>query len=311
MTKYRGPFLIWDRAVARTTIAVVIVVALIAFSAGFIAKPPSTVTVRETIPITNIQTVTQTLLTERTVVQTQVRTIPTTITETAMIVNTVTSTVYTTTTRVETIRQVETVVRTSTVTMVSTIVSTVTQTLGLPEGATPLPFTGRTVFALISTGFNFNGSSGGGLIIYIPAGWGVEIIYTNNHAVPHSIAIVRNNTATPQSSDIGSDGTVIASQPEQYTSGITQGSMVRLALNSIPEGVYWIACGVPGHAQAGMWIIMVSSSKVTIPYVIAAQPSGTGYPYSNYSYITTLLIFIALLALIPIATTTILRSKGG
>ncbi|HWQ16377.1 MAG TPA: sulfocyanin-like copper-binding protein [Sulfolobales archaeon] len=304
--------MVWVRAVARTTIAVIIVAALIAFSAGFIAKPPSTITVRETIPITALQTVTQTLLTERTVVQTQVRTIPTTIIETATLANTITSTIYSTITRIETVRQMETVVQTSTVTRVSTIVSTVTQAMGLPEGATPLPFTGRTVFALISTGFNFNGSSGGSLIIYIPTGWGIEITYTNSHTIPHSIVIVRNNTATPQSSNIANDGTVIASQPEQYTSGITQGSTVRLALNSIPEGIYWIACGVPGHAQAGMWIILASSPNVSIPYAITTQPSGggSGYQYS-YNHITTLLISMASLLLIPIVAALILRSKGG
>lgn len=152
------------------------------------------------------------------------------------------------------------------------ITSTAMQVRALPQGATPLPFAGnKVIFSLVANGLNFNGSSKGSLIIYIPAGWGVEISFTNNRTVGHNIAIVRNNTATPQSNDIGSDGSVIASQPAQYTSGIPQGSTVQLTVNSLQEGVYWIACGVPSHARSGMWIILVASSSVSTPYAISLQ----------------------------------------
>lgn len=156
-----------------------------------------------------------------------------------------------------------------------------TQTGGVPSGATPIPFTGKkAVFSLVATGLNFNGSSRGSLIIYIPAGWGVEITFTNSRAVGHSIALVRNSTATPQSSDIGSDGSVIASQPTQYSSGISQGSSVVLSVDSVPEGVYWIACGVPGHARSGMWIVLVASPNISAPYAVTTQQTQAGgYPY--------------------------------
>lgn len=304
------------KAVSRTSLAAIIVVAIIAFAAGFLTNPaqqvPVTTTIRETQYITSPQTITQTILREQTIVQTQtqVRTIPTTITETATLVGT---TVYITTTRTETVKQIETVTRTVTSISTATITQTITQAMGLPQGATPLPFIGKTVFALISTGFNFNGSSNGNLAIYIPAGWGIEITYTNSHTIPHSIALVRNNTVTPQSSNIGSDGTVIASQPEQYSSGISPGSTVKLIQTSVQEGVYWIACGVPGHARAGMWIVLVSSSNVSIPYAITIQTSGSGSenPYSSYSHDVVPLVLMVSLLLIPAATVAILRGRGA
>ncbi|MEM4970917.1 MAG: sulfocyanin-like copper-binding protein, partial [Sulfolobales archaeon] len=177
-----------------------------------------------------------------------------------------------------------------------TLITTVTQqstiTVGqtIPAGATPLPFSGKTVFALISTGFNFNGSSRGGLGIYIPAGWGLEIMFTNSHTISHSIVIVKNNTVVPQNRDIGSDGVIIASQPPTYSSGIPSGSTVTLSVSSLPEGVYWIACGVPGHALAGMWIVLVASPNVSTPYVIQLQQAGgVEYPYSYGVVFVTLI----------------------
>ncbi len=278
--------------ISKGAVIAIIVVGILAFAAGFLSRPPTSpqtvtipsiqsIVVREIMTATSTYTTTQTMIRETTsiVTRTQIATITTAVEKT--IISQITTTVPTTIQR----------------TIISTITQQSTITVGqtIPAGATPLPFSGKTAFALISTGFSFNGSSRGGIEIYIPAGWGLEITFTNSHTIPHNIAIVKNNTAVPQSRDIGSDGTIIASQPPTYTSGIPSGYTVALSISSLPEGIYWIACGIPGHALAGMWIILVASPNVSTPYVIQLQqPGGTEYPYS---YGTVLIILMA--AMIP------------
>jgi len=274
---------------------VVIVAAAIAFSAGFLARqaPPAqtttiaitqATTARETVQVVQTYTLAQTVLREATATATRIYT--TTIAAERTLTIQQTTAVPTTIARVET----TTITRTATATVREAI----------PPGATPLPSTGRTAFVLIATGLNFNGSSRGGLGVYIPAGWGVEIAFTNSHTIPHSIAIVRNSTAYPQNRDIGADGSVIASQPAQYTAGISPGSSTVLNVSSLPEGIYWIACGVPGHALAGMWVVLVSSPSVPAPYVIPLQQVGGGeYPYgSGYGLALALTLALAAIPLV-------------
>lgn len=291
--------------ISRTLVSVIIVIAAVSFAAGFLTRPPA-------IP----QTITTSILTTRAEVSTVVSTH--TLLQTVQQIFTRTETRVTTiavSTALERILTVTTttpvtVTKLETLTYISTTISTITTTTTvekaqIPAGATPLPYTGNVAFILVSSGFNFNGSSRGSAIIYIPAGWGVMIGYMNSHTIPHSIAIVRNNTASPQSSDIGSNGAVIASQPPNYRAGISPGQVVNLTVASVPEGIYWIACGVPGHAAGGMWITLVSSRNVSVPYIVILQQSGgEGYPYS---YIYGALIG-SLAMMIPIAAMVMRRS---
>jgi sulfocyanin len=272
--------------ISKGAVIAIIVVAVLAFAAGFVSRPPvspqtvtipsiQTIAVREIMTVTSTYTTAQIVIRETTsiVTRTQIATVTTAVERT--ITSQITATVPTTIQR----------------TIISTITQQSTITVGqtIPAGATPLPFSGKTAFALISTGLNFNGSSRGGIGIYIPAGWGLDVTFTNSHIIPHNIAIVRNSTTAPQSRDIGSDGTIIASQPPTYTSGIPSGATVTLSVHSLSEGIYWIACGVPGHASAGMWIILVVSPNVSTPYVIQLQqPGGTEYPYSYGIVLVTL-----------------------
>ena len=120
--------------------------------------------------------------------------------------------------------------------------------------------------------YNFNGSSNGRLIIYIPAGWNLVVKYINEDDLPHSIGIIANNTPTPRSADPTKDGKPIAWAPDGrlrvsgYKEGIGHDETTIMIATSIQKGVYWIACGVPGHAMSGQWIVLVSSDTVTEPY---------------------------------------------
>jgi sulfocyanin len=150
----------------------------------------------------------------------------------------------------------------------------------VPSGTrgTKLPYdaSSKTVYVVLDTrkSLDFNGSQRGALKIYIPAGWSLEIKYINSPSdgLPHSVGIIKNSTALPKSSDPSRDGELLAWAPDSsqgktgFLSGVDPGESTSLKVSSLAEGVYWIACGVPGHATGGMWIVLVASSQVSEPY---------------------------------------------
>ncbi len=143
----------------------------------------------------------------------------------------------------------------------------------------PYDASSKTVYVTLDTrtaNYDFNGSVRGKLIIYIPAGWNLVIKYVNKDpsGLPHSVGIVANNTPTPKSADLTRDGQLIAWAPDGklgvsgFKEGIGPDETTVMEASSIQKGVYWIACGVPGHGISGMWIILVSSDTVTEPYFV-------------------------------------------
>lgn len=156
--------------------------------------------------------------------------------------------------------------------------TTATQATTAPAGnKLPYDASNKTVYVTLETrtsNYDFNGSTRGKLIIYMPAGWGLVVKYVNNdpNGIPHSVGIVANNTATPKSADPTKDGNLVAWAPDgskgqqAYKEGIGSGESTLLVASSVQKGVYWIACGIPGHVTSGMWIVLVSSDSVTEPY---------------------------------------------
>ena len=148
-----------------------------------------------------------------------------------------------------------------------------------PSEGMKLPYdpASKTVYLVLDTrtpNYDFNGSTRGRLVVYIPAGWNLEIKYYNKDPgnLPHSVGIIKNTTATPKSADVTKDGELIVWAPDNaqgkagFLIGIDVQEDTSLRSPPLPEGVYWIACGVPGHAIGGMWIVLVSSSKVSEPF---------------------------------------------
>ncbi|AWR99176.1 sulfocyanin [Metallosphaera hakonensis] len=160
----------------------------------------------------------------------------------------------------------------------TTITSTSTSTnTSLPSGAEPLPYNSanKTVFLYVvasSSGqpFNFNGTSNGQLHFYIPAGWTVIVHFTNQEGLEHNFLIIQNTTATP-GDDVGQDGTILLAAGTTTSNYLNQGissGQTASASTTLPAGIYWFACGISGHAAAGMWGVIVSSSSVTTPYYL-------------------------------------------
>ncbi|MCH4815214.1 MAG: sulfocyanin-like copper-binding protein [Saccharolobus sp.] len=174
---------------------------------------------------------------------------------------------------------------TSSSTTSSTTITT-TQSVTLPPGANMLPYNpnNKTVFIYLTvtaTGptFNYNGTAYGQMKIYVPAGWSVMIILTNEQSIPHNANIILNNTQIPNNLNISKDGKIllyVGDSPSDFTSnGVQPGQTAIGILDNISAGYYWIACGITGHAENGMWADLIVSNSLSVPYFIISSSSST------------------------------------
>jgi sulfocyanin len=171
---------------------------------------------------------------------------------------------------------------TTTSSTITTITSNTTSTAALPPGAKELQYNpnNKTVFIYLVvsvTGpqFNYNGTSYGQMKIYVPAGWNVMLILTNYQPIPHNANIVMNNTPMPNNADISKDGKIllyVGDSPSNFMyNGLQQQQTASGILDNISAGYYWIACGITGHAESGMWVDLIVSNSVSIPYYIISS----------------------------------------
>ncbi|MCG3108986.1 hypothetical protein L3N51_01276 [Metallosphaera sp. J1] len=120
--------------------------------------------------------------------------------------------------------------------------------------------------------FNLNGTSFGQMTIYVPAGYNLEVKFTNQESLQHNLILVMNNTATPNAADLASDGKIllyVGTTSSAYTlQGLSSGQTAVGVYGPIAPGTYWLACGISGHAESGMWVNLVASQNVTTPYAV-------------------------------------------
>lgn len=180
--------------------------------------------------------------------------------------------------------------------MSSSVTSTVemSSSVILPPNAKELPYNpnNKTVFVYLvvendGPTFNYNGTSYGSMKIYIPAGWNVMVILTNDQSIPHNANLITNDTPIPNSPNISADGKIllyVGDSPSSYMySGVQPGHTASGTLTNIQPGYYWIACEFPGHAENGMWIDLVVSSKIYVPYeIVSATPTSSSSTTSSY-----------------------------
>lgn len=98
-------------------------------------------------------------------------------------------------------------------------------------------------------GFNFNGYANGNATITVPVGWTVNVDFQNNSDFPHSAGVVPMDTVSQ--TNVG-DAVFEGAANSDFEGGLTgSGSF---SFTASEQGTYAMACGVPGHAQDGMWI---------------------------------------------------------
>lgn len=101
-----------------------------------------------------------------------------------------------------------------------------------------------------AAGFNFNGSSKGKMVVSVPSGTKVVVTFSNNGALPHSVAFSSYASRTMAS---GFKPAFAGSESPNASVGIAKGPKQTVKFVAGKAGTYAIVCAVPGHVSAGMW----------------------------------------------------------
>src|SRR5581483_5816086 len=109
------------------------------------------------------------------------------------------------------------------------------------------------------SGFSFNGYSKGKLTITVPQGDKVNVTFSNDGAIPHSMEIVAF-TKTPATISSPKAALKGAVSPNAMN-GVAKGTTQKFSFTANKAGKYLLICAVPGHAAAGMWDNFVVSSS--------------------------------------------------
>lgn len=110
---------------------------------------------------------------------------------------------------------------------------------------------------------NYNGATNGTHGIFVPVGWRIHVAVTNRDSdLQHSAIVVRELLPPPvEPSEPAFSGAALS----QLSEGLHEAETSSLDFVADRAGHYMIVCGVPGHAQAGMWLKLAVSADIPIP----------------------------------------------
>ncbi len=117
-------------------------------------------------------------------------------------------------------------------------------------------------------GFNFDGHGKGSMVIVMPMGFHVHVLFTNKGSYPHSAVI------TPYADRVSASTHPLAlphaSVPDP-TMGVGAGKSASFWFPAQRAGRYALVCGVHGHAGLGMWDVfkVVRGGK---PHIVFRKP---------------------------------------
>lgn len=146
----------------------------------------------------------------------------------------------------------------------------------LPEGPVRvnefLTYDGRshTVSLQLIAGYNglngslnYNGATNGSHGLDIPTGWRIHVAVTNRDAdLQHSAIVVQKILPPPiEPSEPAFPDAALPPLAE----GLREDQTGTLDFVADRAGQYMIACGVPGHAQAGMWLQLAVTDGLKVP----------------------------------------------
>src|SRR5919199_1309142 len=103
------------------------------------------------------------------------------------------------------------------------------------------------------SGFNFNGYGHGTMVMSVPVGSHVTVIFSNKSAVPHSALVT---TYARRASTTGFSPVFSGASSPHPARGIVAGQTQRFSFVAARIGIYALVCAVPGHAAAGMWDVL-------------------------------------------------------
>lgn len=113
------------------------------------------------------------------------------------------------------------------------------------------------------------------MIVTVPGGWRVVVTFVNASVVPHSAEVVPYAASQP-------DGARRPAFPGAATpsleAGLPRGARATFSFAATRAGTYEFVCGVPGHAVAGMWDLLIVSRTAPAAHVEVRPPRREAGP---------------------------------
>ena len=140
----------------------------------------------------------------------------------------------------------------------------------------PYDASNKTVFLSLvaetqsSIPYNFNNTQYGHMVVYVPANWTINLVFTNQEGITHNAVVIKPDVPIPTYA-LANDGIIIAQIPANAIDGkfLVSGQSGSVLVTNLLPGTYWIACAMAfptPHAESGMWIILQVSTSITTPY---------------------------------------------
>jgi hypothetical protein len=128
----------------------------------------------------------------------------------------------------------------------------------------------RTATLLLVAGYNglndalnYNGGAHGSQGLSVPLGWNVHVAVTNRASdLQHSAIVVRQVLPPPEEMTTPAFAGALVARLEE---GVAEGDTTSFDFVADRAGRYMLACGVPGHAQGGMWMRFTVSADIDRP----------------------------------------------
>ena len=128
----------------------------------------------------------------------------------------------------------------------------------------------RTVSLQLIAGYNglngslnYNGATNGTHGLDVPTGWRIHVAVTNRDSdLQHSAIVVQKVLPPPIEPTEPAFAAAALPQLDEWLNEDETGTLDFVADRA---GQYMIACGVPGHAQAGMWLQLSVANGIKVP----------------------------------------------
>jgi sulfocyanin len=119
-----------------------------------------------------------------------------------------------------------------------------------------------------NSGFNFDGYSKGKANFVVPVGWTITVEFSNRAGTPHNVVVTKSNRPPVTPTPVGETPAVAIPGPTKVTQGLSStAGTVTTGFTANAPGTFALACGVPGHLQAGMWDKLTVSATATQPSI--------------------------------------------
>ena len=110
---------------------------------------------------------------------------------------------------------------------------------------------------------NFNGAAHGSRTVVVPLGWTVEVRFEQgDDALAHSALVAIAQDPMPLDAP---EPAFPGATTQRTAAGILAGGTDAFTFLAERTGRYVLQCGVPGHAQAGMWLRIAIDSTAAAP----------------------------------------------